>query len=146
MGIIMCMYNNLESDVNNIGHIFYIISLWILIITIYIGIVLHFMYVVFITIHVSTVLHFTHYNLRQFYYILRQLLHFTSKCYSILRQYYISRNYCNLRQYNDSCHYIELDVSIIWAVIKWFEWLSVWDIIGSSIVFKVWLLVYAIHS
>ena len=95
----LCMYNTLESDVNNIGHMFYIISLWILIMTIYIGTVLHFTYVVFITIHVSTVLHFMYYSLRQFYYILRQLLHFTSKCYCILRRYYISHNYCNLRQY-----------------------------------------------
>ena len=64
-----------------------------------------------VTFHVSffycilhtLLLHFTYSNLRQFYYIFRQLLHFTSKSYCILRQYYISRNYCNLRQYNHIC-------------------------------------------
>ena len=36
--------------------------------------------------------HFTYYNLRQIYYILHQLLHFTSKSY-------ILHTFCNLRQY-----------------------------------------------
>ena len=92
------LFEFLKSDFYNIDHVFYIILLWIIIITIYVGPLLHFTSIFYCISH-TFLLHFTYYNLRQFYYIIRQLLHFTSKSYCILRQYYISRNYCNLRQY-----------------------------------------------
>ena len=66
----------MKSDFINIGHIFYTILLWIIIITIYVGPLLHFTSVFFIAVHIL------------FYYILRITIYVNFITFYV--SYYIS--------------------------------------------------------